>query len=260
MKSKLWLIFALVTTIFWGVWGAFIEITEQAGFPATLGYVVWSLTMIPPALVALKLIDWQLDVDVRSIVLGSAVGFLGAGGQLVLFHVLGIGPAYIIFPIIALSPVVTVLLSIVILKERTNAKGWLGDVFALLSIPLMCYQPPESTVASVCRLPDRHPTPLLSAYRAVCACRAPVACSRPAGSPCMGSTKLCHEVCQRDHEGREHLLLHGPPRSAALPVCTLDDRLLTRDQLGLSGSIPRLYDSDSECDRCALPGLRLSLR
>lgn len=51
MKSKIWLIFALVTTIFWGVWGAFIEITEQAGFPATLGYVVWSLTMIPPALI-----------------------------------------------------------------------------------------------------------------------------------------------------------------------------------------------------------------
>jgi len=148
MKSKLWLIFALVTTIFWGVWGAFIEITEQAGFPATLGYVVWSLTMIPPALVALKLIDWQLDVDVRSIVLGSAVGFLGAGGQLVLFHVLGIGPAYIIFPIIALSPVVTVLMSIVILKERTNAKGWLGVVLALIAIPLLSYQPPESTVVS----------------------------------------------------------------------------------------------------------------
>lgn len=146
MKSKLWLIFALVTTIFWGVWGAFIEITEQAGFPATLGYVVWSLTMIPPALVALKIINWKLDSDKKSIILGCVIGFLGAGGQLILFQVLGMGPAYIIFPIIALSPVVTVLLSIWILKESTTSRGWIGVVLALIAIPLLSYQSPENAV------------------------------------------------------------------------------------------------------------------
>lgn len=146
MKSKLWLVFALITTIFWGIWGAFTEITEQAGFPATLGYVVWSLTMIPPAIVALKINHWKLDRDKKSIFLGSVVGLLGAGGQLVLFQVLGMGPAYIIFPIIALSPVVTVLLSIWILSESTSKKGWFGVVLALIAIPLLSYQPPENTV------------------------------------------------------------------------------------------------------------------
>ncbi len=146
MKSKIWLVFALITTLFWGVWGAFIEITEQAGFPATLGYVVWSFTMIPPALIALKLVNWKIEFDKKSILLGSAIGFLGAGGQLILFHGLGIGPAYIIFPIIALSPVVTVSLSILILKERTQLKGWIGVVLALIAIPLLSYQPPDNTV------------------------------------------------------------------------------------------------------------------
>jgi drug/metabolite transporter (DMT)-like permease len=148
MKSKLWLIFALITTVFWGVWGAFIEITEQAGFPATLGYVVWSLTMIPPALIALKVIDWKMEYDSRSLLFGAVIGFLGAGGQLILFTVLGMGPAYIIFPIIALSPVVTVLLSIIILKERTHLKGWIGIVLALIAIPLLSYQPPEGAVVT----------------------------------------------------------------------------------------------------------------
>jgi hypothetical protein len=38
MKSKkLWLLFAFITTAFWGVWGALIETPEKAGFPATLG-------------------------------------------------------------------------------------------------------------------------------------------------------------------------------------------------------------------------------
>ncbi len=54
MKTRPWLIYAIVTTVFWGVWGALIEIPEKAGFPATLGYSVWALTMIPPALIALK--------------------------------------------------------------------------------------------------------------------------------------------------------------------------------------------------------------
>lgn len=145
MKSKIWLVFALITTLFWGVWGAFIEITEQAGFPATLGYVVWAFTMIPPALVALKLIDWKIEYDKKSIFLGALVGFTGAGGQLTLFHGLSMGPAYIIFPIIALSPVITVLLSIVILKEKTNAKGWIGIILAVIAIPLLSYLPPDST-------------------------------------------------------------------------------------------------------------------
>ncbi|MBX5496206.1 MAG: EamA family transporter, partial [Bryobacteraceae bacterium] len=67
---KLWLVYALITTLFWGVWGALIEVPEKAGFPATLGYSVWALTMIPCALVALRVGKWRLDRDIRSVMLG----------------------------------------------------------------------------------------------------------------------------------------------------------------------------------------------
>ncbi|MCF7805474.1 MAG: DMT family transporter [Candidatus Marinimicrobia bacterium] len=142
--SKLWLIFAIITTSFWGVWGALIEIPEKAGFPATLGYSVWALTMIPPALVALKIIDWKLEFDKRSIILGSIIGFTGAGGQLILFQALRSGPAYLVFPFISLSPVVTIILATMFLKEGTSARGWIGIVLALIAIPLLSYQDPNS--------------------------------------------------------------------------------------------------------------------
>ncbi len=144
MKRRPWLLYALITTTFWGVWGALIEIPEKAGFPATLGYSVWALTMIPPALVALKLIHWQLERDARAIFLGSVIGFLGAGGQLVLFETLRIGPAYLVFPFISLSPVVTIIMSYLFLKERASLRGWLGIVLALIAIPLLSYQPPQN--------------------------------------------------------------------------------------------------------------------
>jgi drug/metabolite transporter (DMT)-like permease len=148
LRSKLWLIFAIVTTSFWGVWGAIIEIPEKAGFPATLGYSVWALTMIPPAIVALKIINWKLEYDWRSIMLGCAVGFLGAGGQLILFQALRMGPAYLVFPFISLSPVITILLSYWFLKERASKRGWVGIILALIAIPLLSYQSPENSVVS----------------------------------------------------------------------------------------------------------------
>ncbi len=143
--KRSWLLFAITTTLFWGLWGAIIEIPEKAGFPATLGYIVWALTMIPPALVALKIINWKLETSSRSILLGSIIGFLGAGGQLILFQALRMGPAYLVFPIISLSPLVTILLSFWLLKERASRQGWLGIVIAIIAIPLLSYQEANSS-------------------------------------------------------------------------------------------------------------------
>ncbi len=140
MKGKPWLIYALITTVFWGVWGAVIEIPEKAGFPATLGYSVWALTMILPAMVALKIIRYKLEHDRRSLLLGLAIGFTGAGGQLILFQALRSGPAYLVFPFISLSPVITIILAFLLLRERVGKRGWLGIGTALLAIPLLSYQ------------------------------------------------------------------------------------------------------------------------
>lgn len=145
MKTKPWLIYALITTIFWGIWGALIEIPEKAGFPATLGYVVWAITMILPAIVALKIINWKLEYDKKSILLGSLIGFTGAGGQLILFQALRTGPAYLVFPFVSMSPVVTIILALIFLKERASKKAWVGILFALIAIILLSYQPPNDT-------------------------------------------------------------------------------------------------------------------
>lgn len=134
-------VFALLTTLFWGVWGAFIEIPEKAGFPASLGYIVWSLSMIPPALAALYNIKWKLDRRRKPVFAGLLIGFTGAAGQLLLFQALRTGPAYLVFPFISLSPIVTILLSMWLLKERASAKAWAGIGIALLAILLLSYQP-----------------------------------------------------------------------------------------------------------------------
>jgi drug/metabolite transporter (DMT)-like permease len=148
VKVRPWLLYAILTTVFWGIWGALIELPEKAGFPATLGYSVWAITMIFPAIVALKIINWKLEYDKRSIILGCIIGFTGAGGQLILFQALRTGPAYLVFPFISLSPVITVILSIIFLKERASKRGWIGIILALLAIPLLSYQSPQNSASA----------------------------------------------------------------------------------------------------------------
>lgn len=139
MTSRPWLIYALVTTAFWGVWGAFTGLPANYGFPETLIYCVWALTMIPPAIYALTRIKWQLQHDAKSITYGLLIGLLGAGGQMLLFRAVRVGPTYLIFPIISLSPVITIALSLSVLRERTGKLGALGIVLALCSLPLFDY-------------------------------------------------------------------------------------------------------------------------
>lgn len=147
MRIKPWFVYAIITTVFWGVWGAFIDTPAKAGFQATLGYCVWALTMIPCALVALTIVGWKLEYDARSVWLGCIIGFTGAGGQLILFEALRLGPAYLIFPIISVSPVVTILLSYWLLKERASARSWWAIGLAMVGIVLLSYTPPDQAAS-----------------------------------------------------------------------------------------------------------------
>lgn len=147
-SGRAWLVNALVTVVLWGVWGAFSGLSPQHGFPETLVYCVWALTMIPPALVVLAQAGWVLDRSRRAIAYGLAIGLLGAGGQMVLFYAVARGPAYLIFPIISLSPVITIGMSFVLMRERTGRLGALGIVLALLALPTFDFAPAAGGAAS----------------------------------------------------------------------------------------------------------------
>ncbi len=133
-KKHNWLLYALVTMITWGVWGAF---SDQPDFPATLTYVVWAISMIPCAVVALYNINFKIDFRKRSVWLSMGVGLLGAGGQLALFEALKYGPGYLVIPMISVAPIVTVLLSAFFLKERVSKLGYLG--IALAFVAIVCF-------------------------------------------------------------------------------------------------------------------------
>lgn len=137
MKNKLWLLFISITVITWGIWGAFSGYQISHGIPDTVVYIAWALSMLPCALVALIINKGKLTFSWRGIGLGAIVGLLGAGGQLVLFKALTLGPSYIIYPFISMSPVVVITLASIFLKERANKWQMAGIVVALAAILLL---------------------------------------------------------------------------------------------------------------------------
>jgi uncharacterized membrane protein len=148
MKLPKWLLLSIAVPLLWGLWGALTEIPEKflnPSFPPTLGYVVWSLTMLPVTVIAMRKIKWKINLTRRSFFYGCAVGFSGAAGQLMLFRVLDLGPAYLIFPIVCLSPAVTIVLSFAILRERTYPLALSGILLSLPAILLVSLQSPTSS-------------------------------------------------------------------------------------------------------------------
>ncbi|MFD1723052.1 EamA family transporter [Amnibacterium endophyticum] len=128
-----WAVYAALLVLFWGVWGAFSSApTTLYDYPSFMVYAVWSVTMIVPA--AFILTRQGFEWTRRGAHWGIAAGLTGAAGQLVLFYDLTIGPAYLVFPIVSVSPAITVLMALAFLHERLRPLGVVGLVAAMLAI------------------------------------------------------------------------------------------------------------------------------
>src|SRR5262245_12499625 len=135
MTKTRWIPYAALLVLFWGVWGAFSgSPTDLYDYPNEMIYILWAFTMLIPAYFAMR--GQKLDRRPIAAVYGLVVGLTGAGGQLVLFKALTIGPAYLIFPIVSISPAITVLMAIAILRERIRPLATVGVIAALASIIL----------------------------------------------------------------------------------------------------------------------------
>jgi drug/metabolite transporter (DMT)-like permease len=146
-QTRSWIFYAALLILFWGVWGAFSALpSSKYGYPDEMIYSIWALTMIIPAAFALRSQRW--DRRKAATIYGLIIGLTGAGGQLILFQALTMGPAYLIFPIVSISPAITVIMAMVLLRERISPLAVVGLIAALAAIVLFSITGGDSDVST----------------------------------------------------------------------------------------------------------------
>jgi bacterial/archaeal transporter family protein len=131
------LIGGIVLLLLFGLWG----ITAKLAMGGIgLQIVIWAQiaqTLIFPIYFVLFKDLLPLKLDGGAIVWALITGALGLGGTIMLYLMLRIAPTSIVIPLSALYPVVTIILSYLILHEKITPQQWLGIAFAIVAIALL---------------------------------------------------------------------------------------------------------------------------
>jgi bacterial/archaeal transporter family protein len=133
-----WLIYSILTLLFWGIWGATSKAVSD-DIDAYTNQVFFGIGMVP--LVLLVAFSPRLKGGVQrrqGIFFAFATGILGGTGNIAFFRSLMTGgKASVVVPATSLSPLVTVLMGYFILKERLTGVQKLGFILALVAIYLL---------------------------------------------------------------------------------------------------------------------------
>lgn len=137
MHFPLWLLFALVTLIFWGITGVTQKLSTNA-ISAELSFLWFVLAFIPIALVILLVVPLRWHLTARVFWLAVVGGALNGLGAMTSFKALESGgKASIVIPLCYLYPLVTIALALAFLHERISRVEAVGIGLALLAAILL---------------------------------------------------------------------------------------------------------------------------
>ena len=131
-----WLLSSLVAMVCWGVWGLFLKLALKY-FNWQQTFVVTSILTLTASLLILLWSKPMINVGSTGFVYSLAAGVLGLVALLAFYSAIGSGKAIIVVPLTALYPVVTTILSYLILREEISLIKGLGIVLALVALLLV---------------------------------------------------------------------------------------------------------------------------
>jgi uncharacterized membrane protein len=130
-----WLFFSIITVLAWGVWAVISRLIGDA-LTAAQSQALSMIGMLP--VLAALAVSKRLTATGnrrRGSVMGFMAGALACAGNITFYHVLNAGPkAATIVPLTALYPLVTIVLAVLVLRERLNIIQLCGIVLALAAI------------------------------------------------------------------------------------------------------------------------------
>lgn len=132
-----WLWYTLLTVVLWGVWGFESKLLVDRTSPYT-GQILFTIGLAAPAaFVLFSPKRFSGKAPKPGVFFAVLTGLLGGAGNVGFYMALSSGSASTVVPLTSLSPLVTVLVGVVLLKERMNAWQGLGLALAVAAIYLL---------------------------------------------------------------------------------------------------------------------------
>jgi transporter family protein len=120
----------------WGIWGVFSKLASAHSKPRQV-LLFQSAGVLAFALVVLLIENFKFEWSVPGFSWSFAAGFFTFIGFLTFFAALEDGKASTVVTLSALYPVVTILLSVIFLREKISLKETVGIGFALVASVLL---------------------------------------------------------------------------------------------------------------------------
>ncbi len=130
-----WFAFSIISLVLWGVWGFLAKILLKTIEWQQL-FVVSEIGALAVAIAAFLYLRPAISMN-QTFLYAAAAGAMGVLGSFALYLALSTGKASVIVPLTALYPVVTILLSFVVLQEKITLFQGAGVFFALVSMFLI---------------------------------------------------------------------------------------------------------------------------
>lgn len=131
----MWLYLSIITLLCWGLWGLFAKIASHHISPQAV--YLWGSAGALFVTVLSLITGFRFEYHVAGIFYSLLAGLTGGGGVIFFYYAMKEGKVSLVVTITALYPVVTILLSFLILKEDITLKQALGMAFALIAMVLM---------------------------------------------------------------------------------------------------------------------------
>jgi transporter family protein len=127
---KPWLIYSILTVLCWGLWGVFSKLASNYSRPRQT-LIFQAVGVIAFALVVLFIEQFQIQRTAAGFGWSFAAGFVNFIGFLAFFAAVQKGKVSTVISLSSLYPVVTIVLSILLLHEKITKREGLGIAFAL---------------------------------------------------------------------------------------------------------------------------------
>ena len=127
---KPWILYAFMTLMFWGLWGFFSKLASNYSRPRQT-LLFQAVGVIAFALVVLVIERFHVQPTAAGFGWSFAAGFVNFMGFLAFFAAVEKGKVSTIISLSSLYPVITILLSVLLLHEKITAREGAGIAFAL---------------------------------------------------------------------------------------------------------------------------------